>query len=213
MHPFVHTLLHTSPLLIYLLVAIILCLESTGVPLVNNTLLLLTGAFASMGYLNIEVLIISATIGSIVGACCAYWLGMRGGRRILLRFAAIFHVHRHKIQAMDNWFQRSGFWMIFLSRMAPYIRPFACIPAGITHMERKKFLLAASAGSILWCIALPSIGWALGRRWTIALYFLQQYTLPTLLVVAAFIVLYVLVMRRVKHNVNARLHSSPHYSR
>jgi len=207
-HLIVHTLLHTSPLLIYLLVAIILLLESSGVPLVNNTLLLLLGATASTGYLNIEMLIIAATIGSIAGACCAYWLGMRGGRRILLRLAAIFHVHRRKIHVMDSWFQRSGFWMIFLSRLTPYIRPFACFPAGISHMDRKKFLLAASAGSIIWCIALPAIGWTLGHRWKIALYFLQQYTLPTLLVVVGCIVLYVLGMRVVKRTTNARLHSS-----
>ena len=211
MHPFLHTLLHTSPLLVYLLVAVILCLESTGIPLVNNTLLLLLGAFASMGYLNLEMLMIAAFIGSISGACCAYWIGMRGGRRVLLRFAALFHLNRQKIHAMDNWFQRSGFWMIFLSRMTPYIRPFACFPAGIAHMDRKRFLLAASAGSLIWCIALPSIGWALGHRWRIALYFLQQYTLPTLLVVVALIVVYILVMRRVKHSMNARLHSPlPH---
>lgn len=209
MHLLVHTLLHVSPLLIYLLVAVILLLESSGVPVTNNTMLLLMGAWASMGHLNIELLIIAAFIGSITGACCAYWLGMHGGRRILLRLAAIFHVHRQKIHVMDHWFQQSGFWMIFLSRMTPFVRPFACFPAGIAHMDRKKFLLAASAGSIIWCIALPTIGWTLGRRWKIALYFLQQYTLPTLLVVAALIVLYVLAMRRVKHTVNARLHSSP----
>lgn len=209
MHQLVHTLLHTSPLLIYLLVAVILLLESTGVPLVNNTLLLLLGAFASMGYLNIEMLIIAATVGSIAGACCAYWIGMRGGRRVLLRFAVIFHIPRQKIHVMDNWFHRSGFWMIFLSRMMPYIRPFACFPAGISHMDRKRFLLAASAGSIIWCIALPIIGWTLGNRWKIALYFLQRYTLPTLLIIVALIVVYVLVMRRVKRSVNARLHSSP----
>ncbi len=208
MHSLVHTLLHVSPLLIYLLVAIILLLESSGVPVTNNTMLLLLGALASMGYLNIEMLIGAATIGSIAGACCAYRLGMHGGRRILLRLAAIFHVHRQKIHVMDHWFQKSGFWMIFFSRMTPFVRPFACFPAGISHMDRKKFLLAASAGSIIWCIALPTIGWTLGHRWKIALYFLQQYTLPTLLVVVGCIVLYVLGMRVVKRTMNARLHSS-----
>ena len=52
-HPIVHVLQHTSPLLIYLLVAIILLLESSGVPITNNTLLLLMGAMEAHGYINL----------------------------------------------------------------------------------------------------------------------------------------------------------------
>ncbi len=207
MHSITHALLHTSPLLIYLLVAIIILLESTGVPVVNNTLLLLLGAMAALGYLNLEVLMLSAFIGSIAGACCAYWIGARGGRQIVLRLAAFFHVNEQKILIMDSWFQKSGFWMVFFSRMTPFVRPFACFPAGIAHMNFRRFLLAASAGSLIWCIALPSIGWMLGPRWKIALHFMQAYTVPTILVVALLVILYVVLRSRIKRAVNAKYHS------
>jgi len=206
-HPIAHTLLHTSPLLIYLLVATILLLESSGVPITNNTMLLLAGAMASLGYLNIEMLIISALLGSIAGACCAYWIGARGGRPVLLHLATFFHVNEQKISVMDSWFQKAGFWMIFFSRMTPFVRPFACFPAGIWHMNIKKFLLAASAGSIIWCVALPLIGWTLGPHWRIALHFMQAYTLPTILVVALLLALYVLITHKVKRILNAKYRS------
>ncbi len=206
MHSIVHVLLHISPLLMYLLVAIILLLESSGVPITNNTLLLLTGAMASLGYLNIESLMVSALLGSIAGACCAYWIGMRGGRRIVLRLATFFHVNEQKIGIMDRWFQESGFWMIFFSRMTPFVRPFACFPAGISHMNFRKFLLAALAGSLIWCVMLPSIGWILGPRWKIALHFMQTYTLPTIMGVVLLLILYVVVTNRVKRAMNAKYH-------
>ena len=207
MHSIVHVLLHISPLLMYLLVAIILLLESSGVPITNNTLLLLTGAMASLGYLNVELLIVSAFLGSIAGACCAYWIGTRGGRRIVLRLATFFHVNEQKIGIMDSWFQKSGFWMIFFSRMTPFVRPFACFPAGISHMNFRKFLLAVLAGSLIWCITLPSIGWILGPRWKTALYFMQTYTLPTIIGVVLLLILYVIVTNKVKRAINAKYHS------
>ncbi len=207
MHPIVHALLHTSPLLLYLLVMIILLLESSGVPITNNTLLLLLGAMASLGYLNIELLIVSALVGSSAGACCAYWIGMRGGRKIVLRLAKFFHVDEQKIFVMDSWFHKSGFWMIFFSRMTPFVRPFACFPAGISHMNFRKFLIAAVAGSLIWCIVLPYIGWLLGPRWRIALYFMRTYTLPTIIGLGLLLIAYTVVTYMVKRAINAKYHT------
>ncbi len=207
MHPIVHALLHISPFLMYVVVAITLLLESTGVPITNNTLLLLMGAMAALGYLNIEMLIVSAVIGSVTGACCAYLIGMRGGRKIVLRLATFFHVNEQKIGIMDSWFQQSGFWMIFFSRMTPFVRPFACFPAGISHMNFKKFLFAASVGSFIWCITLPSIGWMLGPRWRIALHFMQVYTVPTLIGIVLLLIVYGVVTHMVKHIINTKYHT------
>ncbi len=207
MHSIMHLVQHTSPILLYLLVAGILLLESSGIPITNNTMLLLTGAMASMGYLNIEILILAATLGSIAGACCAYIIGARGGRSVLLRFATFFHVDEQKIRVMDSWFQKSGCWMVFFSRMTPFVRPFACFPAGISHMNFKRFLFAASAGSTLWCVVLTTIGWTLGHRWKIALSFMQTYTLPTIMILILLCVLYFVGTRIMKRFLKAKFRS------
>ena len=207
MYPIVHAFLHISPILIYLLVALILLLESTGFPVTNNTLLLLLGAMSALGYLNLEMLMISALGGSIAGACCAYWIGMRGGRKLVLRLASFFHVNEQKIAIMDSWFQKSGYWMIFLSRMTPFVRPFACFPAGISQMNFKRFLLAASSGSLLWCITLPSIGWMLGPRWKIALHLMQRYTLATILGIVLLLAIYWVGTSIVKRAINSKYRS------
>jgi len=138
-----HFFLHTSPFLIYFLVAVILLLESSGVPITNNTLLLFTGALASLGQLNIGLLAIAAIVGSIAGACLAYYIGLRGGRRVLLRLASFFHVDTQKIEVMDGWFHKSGVWMVFFSRMTPFVRPFACFPAGFSRMIFTNFFFCS----------------------------------------------------------------------
>lgn len=209
MQPIIHFFVHANPLFVYLIVVVILMLESSGVPITNNTLLLFTGALASsMHHLNIEVLALFAILGSTSGACLAYAIGMCGGRQLMLRLATFFHIDQQKIVVSEQWFQKSGVWMVFLSRMIPFVRPFACFPAGITRMPFPRFFVAALSGSTIWCIALLSIGWSLGRRWRLALYAIQSYTLPTLCVLVLIVVLYALMIYAIKRYMN-KFASSP----
>jgi membrane protein DedA with SNARE-associated domain len=205
MHTVTHFFLHTSPLLIYLIVVVVLALESSGVPVANNTLLLFTGALASMGHLDIWGLGSAAMLGSCMGACLAYLLGVKGGRKILLRVAAFFRVKEEKVSIAERWFQQSGMWMIFVSRMTPYVRPFACFPAGISRMPFVRFIISAVAGSIIWCAAMLIIGWNLGHRWQLALHAIQYYTLPTLCVVGAIPLIYIFLLYRLKRHLRTRL--------
>ncbi len=183
-------ILHASPLVIYLVVAIVLLLESSGVPITNNMLLLLTGALASLGHLNIWLLTLAAILGSTAGACVAYIIGARGGRRVFLRLVAFFRIDESKIRMTEYWFHKSGVWMIFLSRMTPYVRPFACFLGGITHIPAGRFFTAALTGSILWCVVMIQVGAMLGPHWQIALHLVKHYTLPTLLALVLLLVLY-----------------------
>jgi len=203
----IHVFRHTNPIIFYLIVAIILLLESSGIPIANNTLLLFTGALASFGHLNILVLAIVALMGSISGACLAYVIGLRGGRRFLFRVSKRLHIDAQKINKAEGWFHRTGARMIFLSRITPYIRPFACFPAGMTRMPFRHFFVAALSGSILWCVTVLSIGWTLGRNWRVAYSFIQTYTLLTIgllaLAIAAFILIKYAMRRRQRSQTEA----------
>lgn len=203
LQPVIHFFFHANPLVIYLIVAVVLLLESSGVPIANNTLLLFTGALASYTHhLDIGLLGIAAILGSIAGAFLAYSIGIYGGRLLVLRVTKLFHIDEQKVLTTEQWFQKSGVWMVFFSRMIPFVRPFACFPAGISRMPLPRFLLAASFGSIIWCIALLSIGWNLGRRWPLALAVIQSYTFPSLCVLALLLVVYVLLIYAIKRYVN-----------
>jgi membrane protein DedA with SNARE-associated domain len=207
-HTVTHVLLHTSPLLIYLLVGCVLLLESSGVPILNSTLLLFTGALASLGHLQIEYLVLVAVTGSVCGACLAYAIGMRGGRQILFRLARLFRVEAGKVDIVERWFRRSGAWMIFLSRMLPYARPFACFPAGIAQMSFIRFFCCALAGSLIWCVTLLLVGWNLGKRWELAVSIIQQYTLPMVGLAVVLVALYIFSTRLIKRFLHTHLQAS-----
>ena len=206
-YPLIH---HTNPLLIYVIVGIILLLESSGIPIVNSTLLLLTGALASLGQLDIVVLAFASITGSILGACLAYVIGLKGGARLLHRAeAARLPIDTKKIRAVEDWFHGAGARMIFFSRIIPYIRPFSCFPAGISRMPFRRFLAAASSGSVTWCIAMLTIGWNLGHRWRLALYLMRIYTVPVVLVIVLVAVAYFVVRLAIKRRLDARLQTAP----
>jgi membrane protein DedA with SNARE-associated domain len=198
-------LLHTNPLLIYFIVAVVLLLESSGIPIVNNTLLLVTGALASLGHFNVWILAVAAIVGSISGACLAYCVGAYGGKNMLLLLAKWFRIEPQKISVVERWFHKSGLWMVFLSRMVPYARPFACFPAGMTHTNFVYFFVMALSGSIIWCSVLLAIGWHLGRRWILAVHMMQQYTIPALCLTAILIVIYGFIMYTIKQRLQNTL--------
>ncbi len=205
MHYAMSLLLHTNPLLIYVIVAVILLLESSGVPIVNNTLLLLMGALASQGHFNVWVLAVAAIVGSVAGACLAYGIGAYGGRNMLLFLAKRLRIEPQKISIVERWFHKSGLWMVFLSRMIPYVRPFACFPAGMTHANFASFFVMALSGSIIWCSVLLAIGWHLGRRWILAVHIMQQYTVPTLFLIVLLIAVYGVIMYTIKKRLQSTL--------
>jgi membrane protein DedA with SNARE-associated domain len=196
---------HTAPSLIYLLVAALLLLESTGIPIVNTTVLLFTGAMAAQGHLDLGLLLFAALVGSILGACCAYGLGRRYGEKLLLRLARLLRIDERKVLFAERWFQRAGGRMIFFSRIIPYIRPFACFPAGIYNMPFLRFLAAAGSGSLIWCVTFLTIGWELGPHWKLALHLMQKYTLPALCVLLLLLVIYFFARHTLNTYVQRRL--------
>ncbi len=190
MQSIVHLILYASPVLIYVVVVVMLFLESCGVPVINTTLLLLTGALAALGHLNIVILSIAAVMGSVLGASLAYLIGKRGGRIVLLRLVARFHINEQKVYVTENWFHRQGVLMIFFSRMTPYVRPFACFLAGITEMPTLRFFTANLTGSLIWCVVILQVGYELGPHWQLALNLIQSYTVPSVICLLALLILY-----------------------
>jgi membrane protein DedA with SNARE-associated domain len=205
LHALMHFFAHASPLLLYSVVAVILALESCGIPIVNTTLLLFAGALASMGHANIWILGLSAVGGSVFGVTLAYLIGLRQGRGILQRISLWFRLDPQHVEIAERWFQRSGVWMVFAGRIVPYVRPFSGFPAGITRTPFLRFFVSATLGSLVWCSAILYVGWSLGKRWDLALNVIQTYTLPAVCVLVVLLVLYAVVTYRVKKILNNRL--------
>lgn len=209
LHGLLQIIFYSSPIVVYLVVASMLLLESSAVPIVNTTLLLAAGALASLGHVDIWVLMVAAILGSVSGACLAYGIGLRGGRAICVRLASLFRIDAKKVEMTERWFQRNGMWMVFFSRVTPYVRPFACFPAGISRMPFGRFFVAALMGSTIWCVVMLNIGLALGRRWGLALRLIRHYTVFTVGVLVLMVIVYFVVTSGVRRYLAARVDTMP----
>jgi len=187
------------------MVGVFLFLESTGIPLINTTLLLFVGAFAFDGRLDMILLSTIAILGSILGACCAYGLGRYYGEPLLIRLTHLLHIEQRKVLLMQRWFQTAGVRLVFVSRIVPYIRPFSCFPAGMAAMPFRRFFCAALAGSMVWCITFLVVGWELGPRWKLAMDLVHVYTFPTIGVLLVLAVISFFCRRALSRYLNRRL--------
>ncbi|MEV4193508.1 DedA family protein [Streptomyces toxytricini] len=138
---------------IYLLVGGVIGLESLGIPLPGEIILVSSALLASQhGEIDPLVLGICATTGAIVGDSIGYAIGRRGGKPLLERLGKRFpkHFGPAQVALAERSFEKWGMWAVFFGRFVALLRIFAGPLAGVLHMPYWKFLIANVFGGILW---------------------------------------------------------------
>jgi membrane protein DedA with SNARE-associated domain len=147
-------------------------LESACVPIPSEATLGLGGALASgaviagtRGNLNLGLVILVGTLGSVVGSLIAYGVGRTGGRALVDRFGRYLLVTHSDVDRVERWFHGRGEWAVLFGRVMPVIRTFISLPAGVAKMSVPRFVALTAAGVAVWVTVLTSIGYVLGTSW------------------------------------------------
>ncbi|MER7908703.1 DedA family protein [Streptomyces sp. NPDC096068] len=153
------------PIAVYLLVGVVIGLESLGIPLPGEIVLVSSALLASQhGDINPYVLGACATVGAIVGDSIGYAIGRKGGRPLLARLGKKFpkHFSEANIGLAESSFQKWGMWAVFFGRFVALLRIFAGPLAGVLHMPYWKFLVANVFGGILWAGGTTAVVYSVG---------------------------------------------------
>lgn len=146
----------------YAVVGLMIGIESMGVPVPGETTLLVASIAASRGRLEIEWVIAAAALGAIIGDNIGYWIGRKGGRRLLERPGR----HHARRQAMlrhgDRFFARHGPKAVFLGRWVALLRITAAVLAGANGMPARSFFLWNALGGVCWAVSVGLLGYFLG---------------------------------------------------
>ena len=181
-------------------VVLLMALENTGVPLPSEPIMLFAGwiLVQSRGLSAWWVLLagILGAAGSLIGALLVYWLSLKAGRSILLRYGKYVLVFEEDVTRSEAWFQKYGVWAVFLGRLIPLVRTLVSVPAGIARMNIWQFSLFTFAGSFLWNAALAYAGFTLGENWERLRDYTRPFDLPILVVLSILIVW--AALRRIK---------------
>jgi len=135
----------------YWSVALIVGLESMGIPLPGETVLVLAAIYAASDpNLNISLVIAAAAIGSILGDNAGYWIGHRYAYAVVLRYGRHLGLSEARIKVGQYLFRKHGGKVVFFGRFIALLRILAAFLAGVNRMPWRDFLLANAAGAILW---------------------------------------------------------------
>lgn len=148
-------------------IAIGMAIESANVPLPSELILPFGGYLVSTGQLTFWGAVMAGTVGGTVGSIASYFLGLKGGRPLILRYGRYVGINSGRLAMADHWFARYGEATVFFTRLMPIIRTFISLPAGITGMNFKRFVIYTFLGSLPWSILLTYVGVKLGENWTL----------------------------------------------
>lgn len=196
-----------------------MAVESCCIPLPSEIVMPLAGAMLTLGtqpggkhmlginpssplWLNILLLALAGSLGSLIGSALAYWIGFAGGRPLMLKYGKYVLISQHDADRADHFFQRWGAPTAFFSRMLPVVRTYISLPAGITKMSFGKFSLYTFLGSLPWCALLAYLGYQLGNNYDKISGPLHYLDVVILVVLVVLVVLY--IWRHIRNDRRAR---------
>ena len=165
-------------------------------PVPSEIVMPFAGFLVSSGNFNLWYVVLAGTVGNVVGAVIAYYVGLYLGRGFILRYGKYILLEEKYLSLTEKWFSKYGEKTIFFCRMLPVVRTINSLPAGIGKMNMKKFLFYTFLGSIPWNFALTYLGFVLGKNWNIISNYSHILDILVGIVVSAFIVWFVITHRR-----------------
>src|ERR1700759_3168530 len=133
----------------YLVVFLLVMLESIGLPVPGETALIAAALYAGTTH-KLEIWAIVAAAAAIIGDNIGYSIGRYGGARLLLRYGHKIHLHEGRLKIGIWLFRRHGGKVVFWGRFVSILRTWAAFLAGANHMEWRRFLFFNAAGGIVW---------------------------------------------------------------
>jgi membrane protein DedA with SNARE-associated domain len=134
----------------------------------GETIVILAGVAAHLGFLELPWVIATAVAGSFSGDQTWYYLGRHWGPKIIARRLSwqegaqkvYKHLHRHQ------------YWLILTFRFYYGLRNVTPFVVGSAHIPRLRFFSLNLIGAIAWAIIFAYVGYGLGEA---SQYFIDDF--------------------------------------
>jgi membrane protein DedA with SNARE-associated domain len=150
-------------------ILLLVAAENIVPPIPSEAVLPMAGFLAASGTFNFWLVLLFATLGSLIGATVLYYAGLILGRTKIL---VLVEKHGGKVglsiddvKKAESWFQQRGKISVLVCRLIPIVRSLISIPAGFYGMNFPTFLLYSAIGSLLWNFILVGAGYRLESHW------------------------------------------------
>lgn len=164
----------------YIGILFLIAIENLFPPLPSEVILTFGGFMTTFSNLTIIGVVVSATIGSVIGAIILYIIGLQLQvtkiEHIVHQWGHILRLSVNDIHKAESWFTKYGAWTIFLCRFIPIVRSLISIPAGMAKMNIVLFILLTTLGTFIWNFILVYLGASVGVSWHIIVEYMDIYS-------------------------------------
>ncbi len=150
-------------------IAILMAIERSFLPLPSEVVIPPAAYLASQGKMNLGLIVLAGTLGSMLGATINYLISMSLGRLVVYKLAGtkaarFVMITPEKIAASEKYFLSNSKSATFFGRLIPVVRHLISIPAGFCRMPYGSFILYTALGAFLWVGVLTALGYFIGAN-------------------------------------------------
>jgi len=172
--------------------------ENVFPPIPSEVIMPAAGFAVARGDLNLLLVIVAGTLGSVLGALPLYYFGSLFNKERLIDFTEKYgkyvFVKPDDVISADDWFNKHGKKAVFFGRMVPGIRSLISIPAGMNKMPLLPFIILTTAGAAIWTTLLTLAGYHFGQNYEVIEKFLAPYS--KIFLGAAIVIVIIWLLRR-----------------
>lgn len=187
-----------SPL-VYVIAAVWMGLESAGIGVPIEAMMLFVGSLAAEGSVNLALAILCAGLGCVAFSSVAYLIGRRAGTTAISRVGRFVGLNQKRADHIELWLRHRGLLGVVLARLTPMVRSFGSYVMGAAGIPLSTFLLGTLIGSLAYCGVFLTLGSVLGANYRKPLEYLDAFG-PRGFAIVAVVLLALLVL----HHMTAR---------
>jgi len=140
----------------------VIALESAGLPLPGETILIGAAVYAAQsGGLSLPLLVAAGAGGAAAGGLAGYAAGRVFGVALFRRYGARIGLGPRRLKLARYLFSRFGGWLVFFARFVTILRVFGAPLAGAHQYAVAPFLVFNSAGALVWATCVGALGYFL----------------------------------------------------
>jgi membrane protein DedA with SNARE-associated domain/rhodanese-related sulfurtransferase len=175
------------------LVGLNVLLQQLGLPIPAVPTMMLAGAMAMAGKLNLPAAFAVAVVASVLADLVWFWAGRRFGYPVLRLLCRISLSPDTCVRQTEGIFERWGFYSVVVSKFVPGFSTVAPPIAGALRMRVSAFALASAASAALWAGAAMLAGALFARQIDLLIAWMTSHAIVAVVVVAVLVALYALV--------------------
>jgi len=164
MHELINWLVNTIGAMGYPGIFLLMAMESSVIPIPSEVVMPPAGYLAHQGKMHMGLVILSGTLGSLVGAYANYFVARWLGRPLVIKYGRYVWITEEHFNKVETFFLGHGEISTFIGRLLPVIRHLISIPAGIARMNHWRFSLYTTVGAAIWVSILSWIGYFIGQN-------------------------------------------------